>query len=546
MIFDAYVDHTRFLITNCWNMAPHIADQLQRLEADRSFLFGYCFLHDAIVKNGELTKDQHRYIANNHSTISGIFAAISKTGNTIRVTLDPLVQYSVFYYCNGREITFSNDIFLISKLHGLRTFDDHHLFDIIAYQSPLRGLTTLSNVCAVQHDDLSGAAPVNKHKPSFPHKRGNLTFDSISSSPYSGGKYADLLRIYIANLNRRARIVAERFAEVHCQLTGGADSRLVLSSFMKYDNVYYYCYGDGTSQNRLCYEALVKSLNLKKSKEILFCGQALVNSSLIFRGLRDTNCRKLNTLNTYMNSDAFVYPDKCKITGYYGANISGGVVLPPSETRTNARTSPITPECFTYHDYVTAMKTRHGHLRRAAFNDAFYINNRGPSHYAAHSLADNLKSHSFDILYDPINLELVRKCPYDDAHIDKNAISVDLIYVNHPSLALFPYEGRTIPRYREFRDTPLLNCFDGLEFAQRDLPSMTAKRPSVNIAALDILNKGAGYASVGSMLGYDECADIFNRYPSLAYLKDGTSSTSTLLLYYIFSTILCNHLAGGR
>ena len=58
-------------------------------------------------------------------------------------------------------------------------------------------------------------------------------------------------------------------------------------------------------------------------------------------------------------------------------------------------------------------------MKKTSLLDIFYLNNRGLSHYSCHSLCDNKYGNSFDILYDPINIELVSKCPYTDHEINK-------------------------------------------------------------------------------------------------------------------------------
>ena len=198
---------------------------------------------------------------------------------------------------------------------------------------------------------------------------------------------------------------------MHVQLTGGADSRLAFAALTSVKDVYSYVYGDGKSQNRLIFERILKARKQSPVEKIEFVGQPLNTAERIIKGVIDSNFMKLNTLNTYMNSSVEFEKSKCKVTGYYGANVCGGVVLPPSDTSKNPRLENFIPEIFDYHDYIEYFKQRHGHRRRTSFNDFFYINNRGKGHYSAHSLADNQHVASVDILYDYINLILVEKCP---------------------------------------------------------------------------------------------------------------------------------------
>lgn len=539
--FDIYVDDNNFLISDMCNLANIRTKKLQKIINSEFYIFWYCFLDDDIVKNSKITKKQFQYILKNKDKNSGIFVAISKEEENITIVFDPLVQYSMFYHIKNNITTISNNIFLISELHNLKEPEDKYLFDNIGYESPLRGLTVLKDVFAIQFDDLINNKNVNRYKVPLPLKSKNLRFMIQKTDAYSNLTYYQLLKICRENLNKKAKIIAEKFDEVHVQLTGGADSRLVLSFFLSYTNLLCYVYGNGSSQDRLCHEAIVEKFNLKQSAEIIFAGQVINNSSLIFRSLYDSNCRKISGIGLYMNSDDFVFDNKCKITGYYGLNVSGGVKLPVADTKNNTRTNFVPDKYFTYHDYVKFMKTKYANLREASFRDIFYINNRGPSHYGAHSIADNLKSNSFDILYDPINIELVKKCPYTDSEIDGNAISIDLLYMNDPELALFPYDRRKIPRYKQFNNVPTLNCFDGFSFKETVVDRIKVERPVVDIQKFDFLKKGSESVVMLDLIKYEEIAFIFEKYPFLKNIvKKNDTVNATRLLNYVFSIMLLN------
>jgi hypothetical protein len=537
MNFRIFHKDLNFVITNSV-VAPEL--DWSSVPVDKwFFIYGYCFLENSVQKNCLISEDQYDYIVKNRSIVSGIFILIGSINNRVEITFDPLVQYPCFYYISGNIITISNSILAIAKLHSLNEFDDRYLFDSIAYQSPLRGLTILKDIFVIQHDDLNNdRADVSYFKPMFPLVIDGLKVFVPDKDFYSNLSYNDLLNLYIDRLSLRSKIISDTYSEVHLQLTGGADSRLALSSLLKYKNLYCYVYGDGFSQNRLIFDMLVSYYGLKVVNNIIFCGASLNSSSLIIKGGVDSNFRKLNNLDTYMNSNEFLYPDKCKITGYYGANVSGGVPGPPDDPMNNSRTKFVPSQYYDYHDYLYFMKYKYSSLRPAAFDDIFYINNRGQSHYSCHSIADNLKCNSFDILYDPINLELVKKCPYSDTFIARNAISVDLTYINSKKLALFPYDSRSIPRFRDFDDIPVVNCFDGLLFRDNpDVKSIPVERPIVNSLPFDLLDKSAGYVSVNDMLKYKEFDYIFEKYDFLNCLRNDNNVTSSILLNYILGVV---------
>jgi hypothetical protein len=211
--------------------------------------------------------------------------------------------------------------------------------------------------------------------------------------------------------------------------------------------------------------------------------------------------------------------------------------LPPADTKKNERLKSYESELFDYHDYVEQFKSRHRFRRRTSFNDYFYINNRGKGHYAAHSLADNRNVASIDILYDYINILLVEKCPYTDFEIDKNAISIDLIYEFDSQLALFPYDSRKIPNFKEFSETPIINCFDGYEFPSQDLPDFNIKRPSIKlneniIDFVEDLNiKGYGFAQTTRF------KEEVEKFPMFISAVDSAGAQSDIIRYYILAKL---------
>lgn len=537
MSFKIFADKEKFLITN----SSEPCKWLPEISGNFNRLYGYYFGEDDLYKNCVLTDAECGRLKRESGETSGLFSVVISEENNIQIITDPLVQYGLYYFLEGNNLSISNDLLLLSDYHEKKEMSEEHLFDQIAYQSPLRGLTFVKDLYAIQYDDLVESEGGFSYKPRLPLNIDNFSVAKPNDNNYNSIKYEDLIKLFIDRLNKRASILSKKYDEIHIQLTGGADSRLVLSSMLNHSNFYCYCYGDGSNQNRLFFDEIVNSLNLKKSHDIPFVGQSLSNSALIFKGLVDSNFRKLNNLNTYVNSDDFVSPEKCKVTGYYGANISGGVVLPPLDTDKNSRTNFIDKSYYTYHNYVVDMKNRHSGLRRAAFNDLFYINNRGPSHYGAHSIADNKKCNSYDILYDPINIYLVRSCPYDDNFIDRNAISIDLIYENHRMLALFPYDGRKIPKYRNFDDVPLINCFSGYTFPSRDVSAISYVKGRVDCGKYDILKKGDKGATIHDMLNYSDFDSFFEKYDFLK--KDPTANrvTENIILYYALSFYYLNN-----
>jgi len=527
-----YIDNGDFVFSNIINSSFSCNEDIYY------FLFGYCLVNDLYKHNESLTKEEFDLICENNISCSGVFAAIKVHKGNLTLVLDPLCQFNIFYHVNHAEKTFviSSNILLVKKFIPKWKLSESYFFDQVAYQSPMRGKTILDYVYYIQFDDLKFDDPWNQefeYLDSMPMveivRPKYSTFDDLD--------YDELKQAYVENLKARSKTIATKFDEVHVQLTGGADSRLAFAALTSIRDISSYVYGDGKSQNRLIFEHLLAARKQKSVTEIEFVGQPLNTAERIIKGLIDSNFMKLNTLNTYMNAEIESKQEKCKITGYYGANVCGGVVLPPSDIKKNQRLKSYEPELFDYHDYVEHFKSRHGFRRRTSFNDYFYINNRGKGHYAAHSLADNRNISSIDILYDYINILLVEKCPYTDFEIDKNAISIDLIYEFDKQLALFPYDSRKIPKFKEFPETPLINCFDGYEFSSQDLPDFDIKRPT-----LTINQKIIDFVDNSNIKGYDfaqstRFKEEVERFPMFIPVVNTVGAQSDIIRYYILAKL---------
>ena len=417
---------------------------------DIIFLFGYCFTDNTIIKNRIITSEEYNYINENRNEIGGIFVVIHKNNNKISMIIDPLVQYNIFYYFTNKDLTISNNIFEIAKNHNLRNENKNFIHNYALKQCPLAGNTLIENVFILQYDDIYNPDFSNKFKKIIPHSFENFVILKMKNDIYDNFNYFELKQLYINKLMLRSKIIQKTFTEIYISLTGGADSRLVTSLFMNNDNVYYYCYGDGKRQDRLVSEYIIERFKLKKGKRIPVVGNKVKTVGDILQCIEDSNSHKLN-LNLYINSP--INNNCCNLTGYYGANICGGI---PIDIPSFINGEKIYPNEY---NYISDFKTYYSNLRSTTINDLFYVNNRGLSHYSCHSIANNKYGNSFDILIDPINLKLVEKCPYTDYNINRNSITIDLIFQINDKLALLPYDNRIIPLFKKFENIPEFNCF---------------------------------------------------------------------------------------
>lgn len=499
-------------------------------------LFGYVFLGNNHKQYEELSQKDFGWLKSNNIDASGVFCALNYHKDKLEICIDPLCQFNIFYYIVDNHFTISSSIEMIRDLHNLQEVDDDFLFDQIAYRSMMRSKTILKNVGFLQFDDL-----YYQEKKEINHLLQNMNIEFVMPDyhKYDHLGYESLLKLYNQRLANRAKTLIEKFDEIELQLTGGADSRLALSAFLDVgkEKLRCYVYGDGHSQNRLIFEELLNALDVKPVEKVRTSGRNPVNSAMWFKTLGGVNYLKLNNsslcMNGTINSDSTI----CKITGYYGANVSGGVGFPPKNTVDNDRTRNIPSSLFTYHNYVSDFRSKHKGLRAAALNDRFYINNRGKSHYAAHSIVDNKYISSVDILYDFINLLLVEKCPYEDMDINRCAISIDLIYLKHPQLAMFPYDDRKIPKYRWFENIPLINCFDSYTFKYRELERLPMELPNVDASSTDYLQAKDKIERVSMLFEHDLIKSELKKYPELAYLTKQYDIESSTFLFFLLGKL---------
>jgi hypothetical protein len=162
-----------------------------------NWVYGYCFTDSTVLHNQQITRKQLAWLQENHSSISGIFSIITSTRGNISLMLDPLVQFNLFYYVNGSEFIVSNNFISLVKLVGKNfEIEIKHLFDQIAYQSPLRGLTFLQNIFAFQYDDLYNSYLPNSIKDLIPLKYQNFVIRVPDPDFYCNKEYDELIEIY--------------------------------------------------------------------------------------------------------------------------------------------------------------------------------------------------------------------------------------------------------------------------------------------------------------------------------------------------------------
>lgn len=505
---------------------------LNALTKNISFLYGYCFTDNSFIKNRDLTFEEYNYITEHRNEISGIFVVIHIINNQISFIIDPLVQYNVYYYFDNTNLTISNNIFNIAKIHNLHNENLQYFKNYIVKQTGLAGNTLIEKVSIMQYDDIYHHDFSKKFKMVIPHNFENFTILKMDNNIYNDLDYSELKELYLKKLLLRSEIIKNNFDEINISLTGGLDSRLITSLFMNHENVYYYCFGDGKSQDRLVSDYIINQFNLKSKQNVYVVGNKVKTVGDILQCIQDTNCQKMS-LDLYINGK--INDKICNLTGYYGTNISGGIPVKICQYYTK--------EFFSFeHNYVDNFNSYYSiNNRNAIINDLFYLNNRGLSHYSCDSIANNKYANCFDLLIDPINLKLIEKCPYNDNYINSGVVSIDIIYMIDKKLALLPYDNRIIPKYRDFEYIPESNCFQKHIFEETpEKINYNYIRPIVKKRNFNLLKDKLG-CYINYIINDNELQYIYTKY---GFLLDeyNTNYCKKIFNFFVFSVYYLHNL----
>ena len=149
---EIYITDQNFILSDSNHIEKSIIPNEYKLVDEGFFLFGYAILKNKILKNQEISEEDYNNIKNNNIDVSGIYCCI-KAGRKAEINLDPLVQYPIFYSLR-KGLIISSNIFLMNKILKIEKVCDQYLFDQIAYNSPLRGLSLIEGVFQIQYNDI--------------------------------------------------------------------------------------------------------------------------------------------------------------------------------------------------------------------------------------------------------------------------------------------------------------------------------------------------------------------------------------------------------
>ena len=399
--------------------------------------------------------------------------------------------------------------------------DEYVVQDYLTYFSPIDNKTLVKGCLTLPAGSVIEI--------SFDNAVPKLTILSIKPVKLNGN-YSEALALCVDRLRLRARGLMDMSVPL-VHLTGGLDSRLAFASFLSASNntdeFDVFCLGDGTSQDKLIFNKLVEKYDLNVGVMSMCGGRPstefqLENISARFNGLKVTS---------HSNFIPDWNPCRVEVTGYFSGGLLkdfGGYFKGERfDPFAYAKTISCLPDCvfdssaFKMHEGITANK----HLTSLVEDkcNLFYINNRSKAHFGMHSVVNNSNFLSFDILYDPMFLELYRLAPYNSYQKGRGVVILDLIKgLATEELALFPLADSTMPLYGDYiKDTPQgSNCFTKIKF---DTDPNDKALPTYKIA-----NQSDDTDNIGNYKEYiklEKFNAFFDRHPELLHLRDKSVSS---------------------
>jgi hypothetical protein len=344
--------------------------------------------------------------------------------------------------------------------------------------------------------------------------------------------YDSLLEFAAGRLKRRAAATLRSGCPV-AHLSGGIDSRLAFAALASCGFTGpVFSFGDGSSQDRLVFQSLVERMSLSVGEIKWFHGrlntsEAYLRAVIAFNGLKTNN---------FSNWEPATDDAHMEVTGYFGEGMLRG--FGPFWGPANAvvalkygRTVSVFPGSVFDHaerrmerEALKLLDEAGGH--RLCAESAFYLRNRSAAHFGSHSVVNNGRFRSVDLLYDPILPDLLRHCPYPEAAIKQGAIGVDLIRTVHSeALAAFPYDDRVIPAYNDWSRAleGQFSCFSNARLLHRDLAPLRVKveAPEPRSADMAIDHRPFPVTSPVDFSIHPRHAGLFDTFPEL---KPGLSA----------------------
>lgn len=323
-----------------------------QLSKNKNILYGYVFTDNSLLnKLSKISNEDLLYLKKNHNTLSGVYCCLGIHKDSVEIILDPLLQYNIFYYIGKESITISNNIFYLWYANRKHlNINYNFLFDTIATYNPQGQSTFFADVHTLCIDDIindkNGLLKIKCVKFFCDYR-----FDYTTN-------FTELKNIYAKRLCSRAKILHDNFDEIHMALTGGADSRLALAALMKYGKckLYTYTLGDERRTDKIIADIICSRYKIKREKYMQYFGPSSCLKNYI-KWLFDSSALKLYQRSHTIDSNSFLHSNVCHVTGYYGVNISNGVIIPEYRP-VCLKYFDVPKKYFTYFDYISDFKKK--------------------------------------------------------------------------------------------------------------------------------------------------------------------------------------------
>ncbi|MGE8943341.1 hypothetical protein ACO2I3_15650 [Leptospira interrogans] len=430
-------------------------------------------------------------LLDNYAYNCGVFFAAAVQSNRTIIFTDPLGQYPIFYWQNGDRYLVSPDLYAIARALPNATLNDDCIYDYVTYFHPLRQETLLSGVKRLLPYETivltAAGLKINRIAPDQP---------TLS--------YPEILDISCERLKARATTLLAHHSPI-CHLSGGLDTRLSLAALLSAGfRGPVFSYGDGLSQDRLISRELTERLGLSEGR-LRFYHSPPKTVPDLQQALRPFNGMKLTDPVNFGTGSDFSHSE---VTGYFSEGLLKGFGSLFDRNRFTMfdwgrRTSSLPPEVFnlpTDRAEEEARALLELTDNPLVANCLFYLRNRSPGHFGAHSTVANREFVSIDLLYDPFLLNLIRMAPYSATEIKAGAIIVDLIkHTYAEDLAVYPYDERIVPRYAPWTHTVTApSCFESYHAQSKELPRLPVhvQSPPLGLPGCPIANVMEHFSSV--------------------------------------------------
>lgn len=486
-------------------------------DTNYSEFYGYCF-KGSTLHHDRFSCPRINELFASYASNCGVFCALyRKSENETIVFTDPLGQYPVFYYEQDGRFFVSNDFWEISKSVSSRRINEDVIYDYVTYFSPLNQETLSYKVRRLTAHQILQIRKTSSGYTFNVCEMPELRYD---------GTYDDLLIVGSERFKERATAVLALGQPV-VHLTGGADSRLSFSALAAcgYKGPVF-SFGNGFSQDRLVHQSLVQSMKLEQGS-IKWFGGAINSTYKLLHAVKAFNGLKSNNLTNWASGESDRH---LEVTGYFGEGLLKGFgqFWGPNRTASPfkyAKTVSAFPSQVFDHvekriqaQSKEILERHDGNLLLA--ETEYYLRNRSAAHFGAHSVVNNRKFVSVDLIYDPMLTSLLRVCPYPEKAIKDGAILIDLIKLIHSEeLAIFPYDDRFVTSYDRRSDAlyeiGTFSCFSNLRLMRKELQPLNVDIHQTASRENEFSFAEVKISSLSEIITLEPFAELIRTFPLL-------------------------------